>query len=164
MIYLLICLLIYWFIVWRMFDVFYWKTTEVAAERLSSKCLQNPAKRERERTRKRGRRKRETEGCALHCPRYFRARANFTPLIFHECVFFNSPVLRLYSSIFQKEEYSYRIYSVVIKSLLWSMVDSFNTTDRKHFSRWNFIFFSKFIPVKGRTFRSKNARQQTDDG
>lgn len=100
---LLFCLLLYWFIVWM--DVcclFYWKTTEVAAESLSSKCLQTPAKRERERRREGGRRKRETEVRAAS-PAMLPCTRKFHPLDFHKLVFFfNSPVLRLYSSIFQK--------------------------------------------------------------
>ena len=95
---------------------FCWKTTEVAARQPSSKCLQTPAERVRERKNERERGEDERERGARHITRGASVHAQISRTCSPPICRVYSPVLRLYSSIFQNEEYSQINYSLVIKS------------------------------------------------
>lgn len=106
--------MIYWFIVWRMFDVFYWKTTEVAAERLSSKCLQNPAKREREREREKEGGGREKQRGARCIARDTSVHAQISRPWFFTNVFFLIPPFCVFILQFSKKK------NIHTEFILWS--------------------------------------------
>lgn len=131
------------------------------------KMFADPRK-ERENERKREEEKRETERCALHYPRYFRARANFTHTqISTDLSFFYSPVSRLYSSISPKRRIF--IQKLFFGDKIVVMIDDWPTrvltrlTGRCTFQQVQFDQFFKFIPVREQTLKKENARHQTAD-